>query len=65
MSIKRNVEYIIVEENVSYQLAARVTERLKDGWQLYGDPFTWIDDTGDRHYVIFCQALTYEPGSFS
>jgi hypothetical protein len=53
------MEYILLGETDSTRLAIDVTEKLKEGWKLYGSPFgiTPVSEWGN---YSFHQALIKE-----
>ena len=57
-------EYTVVEESSVWLLGQTVTQRFSEGWQLYGNPWTWMwkepyegDIGGENHH---CQAMIRE-----
>ena len=51
---KARTEYMLIEESDPDRLAANVTRMLKDGWNLYGSPFT---SPGGRFGFFYYQAM--------
>lgn len=50
------MEYFVVEETSSEDLAEMVNEMLQEGWKLQGG----VSVAFDRAYRYFCQALIKE-----
>jgi len=44
------VEYYTVWEYSQHHLIGDVNDCLADGWELYGNPYTSINDDGDTVY---------------
>jgi hypothetical protein len=55
-------EYIVIENNSAEDLTAQINERLKEGWTLFGAPFS--RGNGQEASKI-CQAMVknYETGN--
>lgn len=59
--------YVLLKETSPNALSVAVTSRLKDGWQLHGNPFSleeeMLSDTGNlRTRLCYCQALLLPAG---
>ena len=48
------MEYIVVEEDTSFELSARITEMIGDGWKPQGGVSAYSSE-GYRDY--YCQAM--------
>lgn len=54
------MRYIILHGRTCEELGEKVNRELTDGWQLHGDPFALIAESGQRE---FYQALWKPPGN--
>ncbi len=53
-------KYILLERSSSGELSAVVTERLADGWDLWGNPLIWyLDYLREVHY--FQAMVRFDP----
>ena len=49
------MEYIVVEENTSFELSAKITELMGDGWKPQGGVSAYGSTEDCRDY--YCQAM--------
>lgn len=57
-------EYELLEMKEAHSLSIIVSERLDEGYELYGNPFAVVvhDEVDDEITILYCQAVyRYNP----